>query len=30
LDTDIELSPVYHLLDKHVVKGSTYKKQILF
>ena len=29
-DTDIELSPVYHLMDKNVIKGDTYKKQILF
>ncbi|NDP21134.1 MAG: hypothetical protein GZ091_08645 [Paludibacter sp.] len=30
VDTDIVLSPVYHLLDKKVIKGDTYKKQVLF
>jgi len=30
VDTNIELSPVYHLMDKNVIKGDSYKKQVLF
>jgi len=30
VETDIRLSPVYHLLDAKVCKGSGYRKQVLF
>jgi len=29
-NTNVELSPLYHLMSKEVVKGDGYKKQILF
>lgn len=29
-NTNVELSPLYHLMSKEVVKGETYKKQIIF
>jgi hypothetical protein len=29
-NTNVELTPLYHLMSKEVVKGDTYKKQILF